>query len=604
MGLIGKIMVRLGLDNSEYTSKLKQSEAEGNKFTSAIKKMGAAMLAAFSVQMITRFIGQASKMAATFAGVEKAFNRLADQSFLQRLRDATQGMVTDLDLMKNTVAASNFRIPLENLASYFRFATVRAAETGESVDYLVSSIITGLGRKSVMILDNLGFSAAEIREEMAKGGDMAAAIGKIIEKSMKDGGGAISETAKQTANLATEWSNFTVVVGTGINNLITPALKSLNGYIDTSKKVTSSKSLSWWDKVVYFLGGFGKAQGVIADEQRFLNQQTEKYNKLIDEIMVGVTSQKDAEYQLAVLRAHYGEKEMSLFNKMLKGRLESYLKTKQQTVEEEGLLSVVKNQITVLEERAALETDPLRLRILNDEIASMNERLKVLQMTTKEYRKYIEEQNKSRTPLGLPQVTQSITTGVVSQNDPFKGGAYGYLTAQGENIANQVKAQNDKLEQEKARAEQIAQGFQNAFVNILGNSIEQLTSIIAGTEKLNTGQVVATLLMPLADMAITAGGIILTTGTAIESLKASLVAFFGGSAIAAGAALIAVGAAAKIGLKALATGGTKSAGSTTTFTGGSAPIQFKPMESVELYSVIKGSDIYLTSKKYEQNRNR
>jgi len=244
------------------------------------------------------------------------------------------------------------------------------------------------------------------------------------------------------------------------------------------------------------------------------------------------------------------------------------------------------------------------LRILNDEIAAMNERLKVMQMTTKEYKKYTELQG--RTPLGptLPQGGSITQPQVISEQDPFKGGAYGYLTAQGENIANQVKAQNDKLEQERARAEQIAQGFQNAFVNILGNSIEHLTDIIAGSNKLSTGQIVASILTPLADMAVTAGGIMMAAGLGIEKLKASLATLQGPLVIAAGAALVAIGTAAKVGLKSLAKGSSQVAGGTTSFSGGALPIQFKPMESVELYSVIKGSDIYLTSKKYEQNRNR
>ena len=49
-------------------------------------------------------------------------------------------VVSDFDLMKNAVSASNFKIPLENLGSYLAFATKRAEETGQSVDYLVDSI--------------------------------------------------------------------------------------------------------------------------------------------------------------------------------------------------------------------------------------------------------------------------------------------------------------------------------------------------------------------------------------------------------------------------------------------------------------------------------
>ena len=110
--------------------------------------------------------------------------------------------------------------------------------------------------------------------------------------------------------------------------------------------------------------------------------------------------------------------------------------------------------------------------------------------------------------------------------------------------------------------------------------------------------------MPLADMAITAGGIVLTTGTAVESLKTSLISFFGGSAIAAGAALIAVGTAAKIGLKALAKPKSGSTQSMTSFTGGAKGIPSAKTEQVELFAKISGNDILLSSKRAEVNKRR
>ena len=74
-------------------------------------------------------------------------------SLTNDLKTATRGTVSEFDLMKSAVSANNFKIPLESLSSYLAFATRRAEETGQSVDYLVDSIIMGIGRKSPMILD-------------------------------------------------------------------------------------------------------------------------------------------------------------------------------------------------------------------------------------------------------------------------------------------------------------------------------------------------------------------------------------------------------------------------------------------------------------------
>jgi hypothetical protein len=51
--------------------------------------------------------------------------------------------------MQGAVKASNFKIPLDQLASYFAFATKRARETGESVSDLVQNIVEGIGSKSI-----------------------------------------------------------------------------------------------------------------------------------------------------------------------------------------------------------------------------------------------------------------------------------------------------------------------------------------------------------------------------------------------------------------------------------------------------------------------
>lgn len=90
--------------------------------------------------------------------------------------------------MKATVQAKDFRIPLEDLGKYLQFAQLKAQQTGQSVDYMTSSIITGLGRKSVMILDNLGLSAAEINEQISQTGDFMSAVASIVDKQLAAAG--------------------------------------------------------------------------------------------------------------------------------------------------------------------------------------------------------------------------------------------------------------------------------------------------------------------------------------------------------------------------------------------------------------------------------
>lgn len=133
-------------------------------------------------------VAEGIEMAESADGVKKAFDALDDGAILNNLRKATKGTVTDLDLMKATVQANDFRIPLDDLGKYLQFAQLKAQQTGQSVDYMTSSIVTGLGRKSVMILDNLGLSAAEINEQMAQTGDFMSAVAAIVDKQLAEAG--------------------------------------------------------------------------------------------------------------------------------------------------------------------------------------------------------------------------------------------------------------------------------------------------------------------------------------------------------------------------------------------------------------------------------
>ena len=90
---------------------------------------------------------------------------------------------------------------------------MKARDTGQSVDYLVSSIVTGLGRKSKQILDNLGISAAQLDEEMQKDGDMAKAVGRIIDQQMEAAGEHFETAAEREQQATTKVANAQLELG-------------------------------------------------------------------------------------------------------------------------------------------------------------------------------------------------------------------------------------------------------------------------------------------------------------------------------------------------------------------------------------------------------
>ena len=177
----------------------------GNLITKAL--IGIGTMAMDAASKLHEMVNEGVEMAKTADGITHAFERLNRPDILDNLREATHGTVNDVELMKAAVQAKDFRLPLDQLGKYLEFAQLKASQTGQSVDYMTQSIITGLGRKSLMILDNLGISAAQVKEEMAKGGDMATAVGRIIEQQLAAQGEHYEDAAEREKRAITEVQN-------------------------------------------------------------------------------------------------------------------------------------------------------------------------------------------------------------------------------------------------------------------------------------------------------------------------------------------------------------------------------------------------------------
>ena len=168
------------------------------------KKMSSAM---------SEVISEGIDMAESADGITHAFRALDQPGLLDNLRKATKGTVNDVELMKAAVKARDFNIPLEDLGKYLSFAQLKAQQTGQSLDYMVDSIVTGLGRKSPMILDNLGLSAAEISEKTKETGDFMKGVASIVEKNLAEAGETYISAADRAAQRTVELENAQLALG-------------------------------------------------------------------------------------------------------------------------------------------------------------------------------------------------------------------------------------------------------------------------------------------------------------------------------------------------------------------------------------------------------
>lgn len=132
-------------------------------------------------------------------------------------------------------------------------------------------------------------------------------------------------------------------------------------------------------------------------------------------------------------------------------------------------------------------------------------------------------------------------------------------------FADGVTEAAERAAEEEQRLIDLAKDFNENVAEGIAAGCQTVMDSLMGLERFNAGSVLQALLSPLADMAVQEGKILVASGLGIEAIQKALESLNGVPAIAAGAALIAVGTAAKSGLAALAKSG---AGSTSVTAGG------------------------------------
>lgn len=206
---VGGRMAELKQNAKSFKEILSSDQVNGVVIGNAITKF--ADFIGNQASKLKDFVAEAAEvgmeMAETSDGVTKAFKDMNQPDLLDNLRKATKGTVNDVQLMTAAVQAKNFRIPLEDLGKYLQFAQLKAQQTGQSVDYMTNSIVTGLGRKSPMILDNLGISAAEISEKTKETGDFMKAVASIVDNQLAEAGDTYISAADKAAQKTAEWEN-------------------------------------------------------------------------------------------------------------------------------------------------------------------------------------------------------------------------------------------------------------------------------------------------------------------------------------------------------------------------------------------------------------
>ena len=263
--------VILGMDVNEFRRGITQVDSSIKGISKQFQNLGGLIGATFVVGKIADFTKEAIKLGSEMEGVAQGFQRFGSEAELQGLRKATRGLVTDLELMKQTVMAGNFGIPVQELGQLLEFASRRAKETGQSVDYLVNSIVTGIGRKSTLILDNLGISAVRLKQEFNGAaleaqniGDVTAAVSRIAAEELGKMGEPIDTATDKLLRLSTAWDNFLAKIGGPIAGEAANMLEKFMDFIPTGEAGGLSRAIRGYDQML----GTGATMPSFADFSR------------------------------------------------------------------------------------------------------------------------------------------------------------------------------------------------------------------------------------------------------------------------------------------------------------------------------------------------
>lgn len=209
----------------------------------------------------------AAKQFGEFEGVRRSFTNLANsqgqdaQKMLANMRELSRGTVSDLDLMKKANNALLLGLPVDRFGDMLKIAQSSAAATGQSMDFMLNSIVTGLGRGSKLMLDNLGIifdlekanqeyaaslgkTSAQLTDAEKKQAFINKALAIGLENVKKAGTGTLTLN-QQMEKLTASMQNAYVVIGGSAAPAVGFFTQKINEMFDAINQGTQASALTY-----------------------------------------------------------------------------------------------------------------------------------------------------------------------------------------------------------------------------------------------------------------------------------------------------------------------------------------------------------------------
>ena len=261
------------------------------KLNSSMKTMFAGYIGIQGVCMLGNYALKSVELSGINEGLKRSFENLgAGIGFtgisMSKLQSATDGTVGSISLMKQANNAMLLGIVKsdDEMADLFDTAQRLAKAVGEDATFGIQSLVTGLGRQSRMMLDNLGIIVDTNKAYETYAAQIGKATAKLTDeerktaflnagmKAAKEKVAALGDEQLDASDKSKQFSANTEALSIAVGTKATPAMNALKGALGSVAKhfseMLTTKEISELDQLRIQISG---VRSGIAETQKTLD---------------------------------------------------------------------------------------------------------------------------------------------------------------------------------------------------------------------------------------------------------------------------------------------------------------------------------------------
>ena len=288
----------------------KEASSNIKGLTSSMKRLA---IQAVGVTAVVQGVRKSINMAADMEGVKRGFDNLTKSqgfstSAFHKFKSATDGTIDSLTLMKkaNTAMLLGITDSEEQMADMFDVAQRLGKSLGIDTVQSIDSLVTGLGRQSKLMLDNLGImiDTGKVNENYAE--SVGKTVGQLTDQekkqafvnaAMEEANSLVEQLGEEQldmgdaiAQMQTNFGDLAITIGTVLEPIIVGASKAIASMKDFIDSIGETSI----EKTIRELREFGGAAEDIRELEKIqISLDIRELNKQLDGMGTKFSSSKD-----------------------------------------------------------------------------------------------------------------------------------------------------------------------------------------------------------------------------------------------------------------------------------------------------------------------